>query len=101
MTPEHDKEHEQQAERTAQEQRDIQQEQDERDAQKPSDSGGEKEAVQTGDRTQPEPPLSDQHLDKPGLEAELEPAPQFMAPTYRGSGKLEGMSALVTGVILA
>ena len=90
--------HEKRGEKTAQDQRSIQQNQDQRDQQKQkSDSGSGKQPVQTGERTHHEPPMSDQHLDKPGLEAELDPAPQFMAPTYRGSGKLEGMTALITG----
>lgn len=37
------------------------------------------------------------HLDKPGDENQLRPAPQYAAPDYRGSGKLAGMSALITG----
>ena len=41
--------------------------------------------------------MSDRQLDKPGMEADLDPSPQFMAPTYRGSGKLKGMTALITG----
>ena len=91
-------EHEKRGEQAAQDQRSIQQSQDQRDQQKQKpDSGSGKQPVQTGERTHHEPPLSDQHLDKPGLEAELDPAPQFMAPTYRGSGKLEGMTALITG----
>jgi NAD(P)-dependent dehydrogenase (short-subunit alcohol dehydrogenase family) len=54
-------------------------------------------AVQAGQRRYPEPPLPKQHLAKPGLESELEPRPRFRAPRYRGSGKLEGMVAIVTG----
>ncbi|HEU5042249.1 MAG TPA: SDR family oxidoreductase [Gemmatimonadales bacterium] len=54
-------------------------------------------AVQAGARRHPEPPLPRQHLEKPGLESELEPHPQYQAPGYLGSGKLEGMVALVTG----
>ena len=54
-------------------------------------------AVQAGKREQPEPPLPKQHLEKPGRESELEPRPKYKAPEYRGSGKLEGMAALVTG----
>ena len=54
-------------------------------------------AVQTGEREHPEPPLPKQHLEKPGRESDLEPRPQYQAPEYRGSGKLEGMAALVTG----
>ena len=54
-------------------------------------------AVQTAEREHPEPPLPKQHLEKPGRESDLEPRPQYQAPEYRGSGKLEGMAALVTG----
>ena len=42
-------------------------------------------------------PAPAQHIDPPGRESELEPAPLFLAPDYRGSGKLEGMAALITG----
>ena len=52
-------------------------------------------AVQTG-RPQPQD-LPAQHLDKPGSEADMQLQPRFMAPDYRGSGKLEGMVALITG----
>src|SRR5690554_6146349 len=98
MNNDHDKGHEQRAEKTTQDQREIQQQQDQRDQNKQgSGSKAEKQAAQTGDRKHHEPPLSDQHLEKPGSEAELDPAPQFMAPSYRGSGKLEGMTALITG----
>jgi NAD(P)-dependent dehydrogenase (short-subunit alcohol dehydrogenase family) len=54
-------------------------------------------AVQAGARRHPAPPLPKQHQPKPGTEAELEPRPQYLAPGYRGSGKLEGKVALVTG----
>lgn len=53
-------------------------------------------AVQAGARKQPEQ-LPAQHLEGSGREAELALAPRFLAPDYRGSGKLEGMAALVTG----
>jgi NAD(P)-dependent dehydrogenase (short-subunit alcohol dehydrogenase family) len=36
-------------------------------------------------------------LQKPGVESELDPRPQFMAPDYKGSDKLRDMVALVTG----
>ena len=54
-------------------------------------------AVQTGQRKYPEPPQPKQTLAKPGLESDLEPRPRFMAPEYRGSGKLEGKVAIITG----
>lgn len=53
--------------------------------------------VQAGARGQPQNPMPHQHLRKPGNEHELRPQPRFLAPDYRGSGKLEGMSAIVTG----
>lgn len=60
---------------------------------KPAPSTG----VQPPGRSYPAPPLPKQHQPKPGLEAELEPRPQYEAPEYRGSGRLEGMVALITG----
>jgi NAD(P)-dependent dehydrogenase (short-subunit alcohol dehydrogenase family) len=48
-------------------------------------------------RQYPKNPLPAQHQDKPGLEHRLSPRPQFEAPHYRGSGKLAGKTALVTG----
>lgn len=50
----------------------------------------------TSDSSRPPSPPP-QHLAKPGLESDLWPRPQFEAPDYRGSGKLEGMVALITG----
>ncbi len=46
---------------------------------------------------QPKPPFPEQHLPKPGLEKDLDPRPRYQAPTYRGSGKLQGKTALITG----
>jgi NAD(P)-dependent dehydrogenase (short-subunit alcohol dehydrogenase family) len=54
-------------------------------------------ATQAGQRNYPEPPQPKQHLAKPGLESELEPRPKFLAPDYRGSGKLEDKVAIITG----
>ena len=38
-----------------------------------------------------------QHQPEPGLEAELEPRPDLGEETYRGTGRLQGRKALVTG----
>jgi NAD(P)-dependent dehydrogenase (short-subunit alcohol dehydrogenase family) len=46
---------------------------------------------------QPKPPFPKQHQEKPGVEAELDPRPRYKAPTYKGSGKLDGKTALITG----
>ncbi len=47
--------------------------------------------------SEPSPPLPEQKLAKPGIEAELNPKPRYEAPRYRPAGKLEGKVALVTG----
>ena len=51
----------------------------------------------SGPSQHPKPPFPAQHLDRPGLESELRPAPEYRAPTYRGSSKLAGRVALITG----
>src|SRR3954467_4286748 len=48
-------------------------------------------------QSEPKPPFPEQKLDKPGLEAELEPRPRYQAPRYKPAGKLQGKVALVTG----
>jgi NAD(P)-dependent dehydrogenase (short-subunit alcohol dehydrogenase family) len=83
---------------TAAKQRAIQRKQDQRDRDQSRDDGesGGKRPAQAGARAQPAA-LPAQHLEKPGLEADLELAPRFLAPDYKGSGKLDGMVAIVTG----
>jgi NAD(P)-dependent dehydrogenase (short-subunit alcohol dehydrogenase family) len=82
---------------TARKQRAIQSGIDAQDAKQPKQPKPDKKApVQAGTRTQPTD-LPAQHLRKPGNEHELDLAPKFLAPDYTGSGKLEGMAAIVTG----
>ncbi|MCE3604231.1 SDR family oxidoreductase [Massilia sp. P8910] len=84
-----------QVDAVADRQRAIQRRQDQKDA-----SAGKEEskaAVQTGGPTQPPPPLPSQHLVKPGIEASMELKPRFMADAYKGSGKLQGQTAIITG----
>jgi NAD(P)-dependent dehydrogenase (short-subunit alcohol dehydrogenase family) len=52
---------------------------------------------QTGARRYPMPPFPKQHLAKPGIEAALKLAPMYDAPHYKGSDKLAGKVALITG----
>ena len=47
--------------------------------------------------SEPKPPFPKQKLDKPGIEAELEPGPRYKAPRYKPAGKLENKVALITG----
>jgi NAD(P)-dependent dehydrogenase (short-subunit alcohol dehydrogenase family) len=41
--------------------------------------------------------MPEQHQQKPGEEARLEPRPNFKAPAYKGAGKLNKKVALITG----
>jgi NAD(P)-dependent dehydrogenase (short-subunit alcohol dehydrogenase family) len=42
----------------------------------------------------PQPP---QHQEKPGVESQLTPRPQYLAPNYKGTGKLQDKVAIITG----
>ena len=46
---------------------------------------------------EPKSPFPKQHQSKPGLESKLEPKPEYQAPLYGGSGKLQDKVALITG----
>jgi NAD(P)-dependent dehydrogenase (short-subunit alcohol dehydrogenase family) len=81
----------------AEKQRELQREQDRKEpAEKSGGKEQEKGAVQTSARQQPDQ-VPAQHLQKPGQEKDMELKPRFLAPDYRGSGKLKGMVALITG----
>lgn len=88
----------QSAEATAEKHRGIQKQQDQKDNRKAQQGGGgePQKPPQTGAREQPTD-LPAQHIAKPGIEAELQLQPQFQAPNYKGSEKLQGMAALITG----
>jgi NAD(P)-dependent dehydrogenase (short-subunit alcohol dehydrogenase family) len=88
----------QEAERTADAERKIQHEIDAKEQRSFQPKGHDEEKPpQTGAREYPAPPFPKQHLDKPGLEADLELKPMWDAPYYKGSGKLADKVALVTG----
>lgn len=91
------------AQATVEDHRRLQQAQDHRDAAQAdadpgsgNDDASDDQAVQAGARSQPVA-LPAQHLEKSGSEADLALAPRFLAPDYRGSGKLQGFATLVTG----
>ncbi len=46
---------------------------------------------------EPKPPFPEQQQEKPGIESKLDPRPRYQAPLYKGSGKLQGKVALITG----
>jgi NAD(P)-dependent dehydrogenase (short-subunit alcohol dehydrogenase family) len=82
------------AESTARHERAIQERVDRRP---PAKSKESKEGMQAGTRRYPSAPFPKQHLKKPGREADLELQPMYDAPAYKGSDKLLGMAALITG----
>src|SRR3712207_9492656 len=45
----------------------------------------------------PQPNFGEQQLEHPGLEPEMQPKPDYGYETYRGSGRLEGKKAIITG----
>ena len=53
-------------------------------------------AIQDPTRQHPDSMPAEQ-LDHPGLEAEMRQSPDFGEATYRGSGRLEGRKAVITG----
>jgi len=85
------------ADDTARDEQAIQSRIDATDKSKSGDKEKKIEAMQAGARVYPVPPLPGQHLRKPGREADLELAPMYDAPHYKGSEKLKDMVALVTG----
>ena len=54
-----------------------------------------RDADQRGAR--PKSPLPRQKQPRPGIEKKIVPRPQYLAPEYKGAGKLQDMAAIVTG----
>ena len=46
---------------------------------------------------EPKPPFPEQTQPAPGLESKMQPRPDYGEDSYRGSGKLTGKTALITG----
>lgn len=85
----------QKAERTAGKQKKIQQRIARVDKKAPKNEPDK--AMQAGARKYPEPPISKQHLAKPGSESKLRFKPMCDAPYYKGSDKLKDKVAIITG----
>lgn len=45
----------------------------------------------------PKSPMPAQEQPRPGIEAEMTPRPEYLAPNYKGSEKLKGKAAIITG----
>src|SRR5438105_5369931 len=50
-----------------------------------------------GKLKEPKPPFPQQKQERPGIEQRMQPRPKYLAERYRGSGKLEGKVALISG----
>jgi NAD(P)-dependent dehydrogenase (short-subunit alcohol dehydrogenase family) len=85
------------AHRVAEDERDIQRQVESAEARSFDGAGKADRPPQTGAREYPTPPMPDDHQVKPGSESDLDLKPMWEAPFYKGSGKLEGKVALITG----
>jgi len=85
----------QEAEQMAQKHKAIQKQVAKADKNNPQDKS--EKPMQAGARKYPKPPLSKQHLEKPGIEADMELKPMCDAPFYKGSDKLKDKVAIITG----
>jgi NAD(P)-dependent dehydrogenase (short-subunit alcohol dehydrogenase family) len=54
-------------------------------------------AAKRADSRHPVPPFPKQSQRRPGLESRMSPRPQYLAPEYRGAGRLAGRVAIITG----
>lgn len=91
-----------QAHTTAQRQKRLQKAQDAKDTKHTKDTPSPRQktarkAAPGPGHAEPATPMPAQHLEKPGHEHAMECKPLFEAPHYRGSGKLQGLTALITG----
>src|SRR5436190_21349474 len=50
-----------------------------------------------GQLREPKSPMPKRHQKRPGLESKMKPRPHYLAPYYKGAGKLAGKVALITG----
>jgi NAD(P)-dependent dehydrogenase (short-subunit alcohol dehydrogenase family) len=82
---------------TAEAHRAIQKAVDAKDKAKSKKKEEVSEPMQAGTRPYPVPPLPKDHLSKPGNEKDLSLAPMFDNPDYKGSEKLKGRVAIITG----
>ena len=82
---------------TVKAQQSIQREVDAKDQAKGKKKEEKSEPMQAGTRPYPAPPLPKDHLAKPGNEKDLSLQPMFDNPDYKGSEKLKGRVAIITG----
>src|SRR5215213_1261886 len=60
-------------------------------------AGKAKEDLPEQEGAKPTNPLPEQKQPRPGLEQDIEPRPQYLAPNYKGAEKLANKTAIITG----
>lgn len=60
-------------------------------------SGAQGRSAMPQEEAEISPPYRFRRQQRPGIEADMEVRPRYLAERYRGSGKLEGKVALITG----
>jgi NAD(P)-dependent dehydrogenase (short-subunit alcohol dehydrogenase family) len=60
-------------------------------------AGKAKEELPEQEGQKPKNPLPEQKQSRPGLEQDIEPRPQYLAPNYKGAEKLADKTAIITG----
>jgi NAD(P)-dependent dehydrogenase (short-subunit alcohol dehydrogenase family) len=63
----------------------------------PDRANGSEVALQDPRSKYPKPPFPEQHQPWPGLVSKMRPRPDHGEKSYRGSGRLQGRKALITG----
>jgi NAD(P)-dependent dehydrogenase (short-subunit alcohol dehydrogenase family) len=63
----------------------------------PDRANGPEAALQDPRSKYPKPPFPEQHQPWPGLVSKMRPRPDHGEKSYRGSGRLQGRKALITG----
>ena len=58
---------------------------------------GQQKVPQNPLSREPQPPYPAQRQQPPGIESRMDPRPDFGENTYKGTGKLQGKAALITG----
>ncbi len=99
MTKKKERDADSSADAAVRRQRAIQTGQTRKDAQKNPERTNQKavNGAPGPEHPEPSPPLPSQTLRKPGNQSDMDLQPRCLAENYRGSGKLEGKVAVITG----
>lgn len=63
----------------------------------PTENESRSASEQSPSEKYPKSPMPAQHQERPSIEAEMSPRPEFLARDYKGADKLKDKVALITG----